>query len=153
MAYAYNQSQQNRKNETPIDRRIGTLKNGVEITDKNALMIFEELGFNDQTVSALSDMRPFDQATIDLAIDGLARAVLGDQMLNDLMKRVTEAAALPLRSRSTRHILTKAALDDRFDPIRLQEAIDSRFHGVGMGGRIAGQNYIRVGLNCKVQGC
>jgi hypothetical protein len=47
MAYAFNQSQQNRKNETPVDRRIGTLKNGVEITDDNALMIFKELGFND----------------------------------------------------------------------------------------------------------
>ncbi len=153
MAYAFNQAQSDQSDETPIDRRIGTAKNFVEITDEQALMIFEELGLGQWRVSALSDMRPFDQMTIDLAIDGLAHAVVGDQMLNELMKGVADAASIPLKARSTRHVLNEAALDDRFDPVRLKEVIDSRFHGVGVGGRAAGANFIRADLDCKIQGC
>ena len=64
-----------------------------------------------------------------------------------------EAGSIPLRTEKWRCILNDAAEDGRFDPSRLQDAVDNRFHGIGIVGWTAGNNYIRTELLCKIQGC
>jgi len=153
MAYAFNQAQNSPSSERRIDRRIGAGENFVEISDDNALMIFEELGLNRQTVSQLSRMQPLDQITIDLAIEGLAAAVIGDTVLTELVESVVETASMPLRARSVRQVLTHSTTDPRFDPARLQNAIDSRLDGIGQGARTAAAARIGTRVNCQAQGC
>lgn len=153
MAYAFNQAQDSRSSDKRIDRKVGTAENFVEITDDNTLMIFEELGLGEHVISALSEIQPFDQLTIDLAIEGLAAAVVGDAVLDELVDTVVSSATLPLRTRNPRFILNQATLDNSFDPIRLQNAIDSRLHGIGQGARTAAAARIRRGVDCRIQGC
>ena len=152
IAFAFNQLPSQRS-ESPIERRIGTAENFVEIADEDALMSFKGLGVGDQRIAALSAMQPFDQIIIDLAVEGLAAAVVGDAMLEELMQNVGEVATVPVRAPSPRFILHRAALDERFDPARLQNAIDSRLNGIGQGPRMAAGVRIVRRLDCKLQGC
>lgn len=131
---------QDSASESPIDRRIGDSKSGIEISDEEALVVFEALGIGKHDLRILREMQPFDQKVIDLAIDGLAAAVVGDQTMQDLANALAETATVPLRRRSARFTLHKAAIEDRFNPGILQRAIDNRLDGVGQGPRVfAGQ--------------
>jgi hypothetical protein len=66
------------------------------------------------------------------------------------MQGLGDAATGPLRFRSARFVLHKAALDSRFDPARLRNAIDSGFEGIGAGPRIFGGTRIIPGIRNAV---
>ncbi len=134
---AFNDEPNVNRGESPVDRRIGEGSESFELVDRDALLVFEALGVGDQRLDQLRNSMPLDQEVLDIAIEGLAAASLGNGELNRMAETAANMASTPLRARSIRFTLRSAHSRGEFSPDDLREVLNSRFDGVGQAMRTA----------------